>query len=359
MIMQKYEIAGLIDRIKGIVPKNCVFPALEGILVRDGILVGTNMELTIQARSDACLGESFIIPARAFDMIKNLPEGEVEIRAEADYRIRIKAGRATSRCQSHNPDDFSYYRPDDETGFEAVLPGSRLEEAFQHVIYAASDKDERPMCTGVYLDSEEGALNIVALDGHVMAWDRIEAECGAGMKVLIPKNAVKKLLSLWNGGDISVSYNRFSAAFTMDSFTVYTRLLDSKYMDYRRYFSDTPGVVTVYKKQLLESLNRAKLCIDNAQNDRRPAVLHFSGDTLDISLMGNFSDYHETIDLASVVNGELRIGLNPNLLAETAKAFAGDTVKMQFSGPKDPVYVTGEGETLKTLILPVTIGAAG
>lgn len=47
MKVQKYEIARVIDKLKSIVQKNDQFPALGGILVKNGYLIASNSEITI------------------------------------------------------------------------------------------------------------------------------------------------------------------------------------------------------------------------------------------------------------------------------------------------------------------------
>lgn len=77
MKVQKYEIARVIDKLKSIVQKNDQFPALGGILVKDGYLIASNSEITMKVKLEASEGSYFIIPMKAFDLIKNLPDGEI------------------------------------------------------------------------------------------------------------------------------------------------------------------------------------------------------------------------------------------------------------------------------------------
>ena len=81
MKVQKYEIARVIDKLKSIVQKNDQFPALGGILVKDGYLIASNSEITMKVKLEASEGSYFIIPMKAFDLIKNLPDGEIDISA--------------------------------------------------------------------------------------------------------------------------------------------------------------------------------------------------------------------------------------------------------------------------------------
>lgn len=81
MKVQKYELARVIDKLKSIVQKNDQFPALGGILVKDGYLIASNSEITMKVKLEASEGSYFIIPMKAFDLIKNLPDGEIDISA--------------------------------------------------------------------------------------------------------------------------------------------------------------------------------------------------------------------------------------------------------------------------------------
>ena len=74
MKVQKYEISRTIDKLKSIVQKNDQFPALGGVLVKDGYLIASNTEMTMQLKLEASKGSCFIIPMKAFDVIKNLPD---------------------------------------------------------------------------------------------------------------------------------------------------------------------------------------------------------------------------------------------------------------------------------------------
>ncbi len=79
MQIEKSELARKIDKLKSVVPKNSNIAALQGICVCGDKMIAGNGEMTVKAKIGALEGESFIIPAKAFDLIKNLPEGEISI----------------------------------------------------------------------------------------------------------------------------------------------------------------------------------------------------------------------------------------------------------------------------------------
>ena len=105
MKFQKAELAQKINKIKSVVPKKTAMPVLQGILVKDGYLIANNMEMSVKTKIEAMSTECFVIPMRAFDLISNLPDGEVEISADG-LNITIKAAKIKNTYQTMDPADF-------------------------------------------------------------------------------------------------------------------------------------------------------------------------------------------------------------------------------------------------------------
>ena len=357
MRAQKYEIARILDRVKSVVQKNSAYPAMEGVLVTDGCFTGSNMELTIQVKSEACRGDSFIIPAKAFDLIKNLPDGEVEIKEDGEQQLLIRTEKITNRYRTFNPDDFAFYKPNADYDNEITLPGEQLMNALSRVVNASNEKDVKAVLGGVYFEAEPGALNLVAADGYRASWDRIATDGESDMKVIVPKSAVKRLVSLGIIDEVSIAYNKSGVIFRSGDCTVSSRLIDGDYLDYRRFFRDTSDAVSIRREGLLEAMNRAKLCVANNENNKRPAVLTFGGGELQISVADSMSNYSEVIELDSILPDQTRIGASPNIIIESVKAFTGDIIRLSFTSPKAPVYISEEGSRLRTLFLPVNLSA--
>ena len=139
MKVQKYEISRTIDKLKSIVQKNDQFPALGGVLVKDGYLIASNTEMTMQLKLEASKGSCFIIPMKAFDVIKNLPDGEVDIDTEGENIVVIKTKAIKNKYQSYPPEDFSFDITENPDAPGVVINGKSLMEAIGHVIYAAAD----------------------------------------------------------------------------------------------------------------------------------------------------------------------------------------------------------------------------
>lgn len=351
MKTKKYEIARSIDKLKSAVQKNDNNPALNGILVKDGVLISSNSELTIHIKFEDSAGENFIIPMKAFDLIKNLPEGDVEISADSKNIVTIKMDKIKNSYQSFPADDFLYQNKPEEASDGVVMPGEKLMSAIDHVMYAAADKNPNKSLTGIYFDGNERELNIVALDGHILAWDRINTDSGKDMKLIVPKSAAKKLLDMGMADDVEVSHDKNFITFKTEEYTIYSRLIEGKYYPYASMFRDCPIYTIVNKKELADSMTRAKLCV----RDEAPTIFNLEENEMKISLNDKETKYEERLFMQEKVEEPLRIGFSSKLVLDTIKSFTCENITLNFINENMPMIVEAEDSDMKAMVLPVKI----
>lgn len=348
MKIQKNELAQKINKLKGIVPKKVTMPVLQGILVRDGYLIASNMELTVKAKIEGAEGESFIIPAKAFDLINNLPNEELEIIPETNKTITIKAEKIKNTYQTMDPKAFPVSEvPEDDNNI--TIKSEIILESMKRVSYAIPAQSGNQIMTALCLSAADGMLNFVGLDGHVIAWDQITYE--GEFTLLIPKATVEKILSLGLEGDVAIKHSDSSAVFVTEEYEIYTRLIAGEYFKFQKMFEELPLHITMPRNEFLESITRAKMCVD----EQRPVRLEFVGETLNISIKDTTTDYYETIPLQEELSQELIIGFNAKLIIETLKAFESKNIAIQMAGPKQPIIVKTKDSNFRALVLPVAM----
>ena len=348
MKIQKTDLAQKLNKIKGVVPKKTTMPVLQGILVRDGYLIASNMEMTVKAKIEGTEGESFIIPERAFDLINNLPDGEMEISAAAGNIITIKADKIKNKYQTLDPAQFPTTASQDE-GSELRIKAEMLLESMKRVSYAVPAQNTNTVMTAMCLQAAGGQLNFAGLDGHVLAWDKIDYD--GEFELLIPKNTVDKMKSLGLSGEVQIRHNKTGAVFITEDFEIYTRLIEGEYFKYQTLFKELPLHTVVSRIALLDAMTRAKMCTE----ERCPVRFELEGGSLSLSIKDNTTDYHETIELQEDIAETLTIGFDARLVLETLKAFDCENVGLSFGGPKMPMIVEAEDSDFKTIVLPVAI----
>lgn len=348
MKIEKTELVAKLNKVKGVVPKRPQMPVLQGVLVKGGYLIANNLEMAIKAKIGGAEGEMFIIPERAFDLINNLPDGEVDISVTGKDTITIKAEKIRNKYQTMEPEQFP------EAG--AVDPGGELDinadmllESMRRVSYAVPANGKTDVMSSMCLQASGGYLNFVGLDGHVLAWDRVEYD--GNFELLIPKSTVEKLKTLGMAGNIRIMYSGKAAVFATDEFEVYTRLVDGAYFRYQSMFNEQPIHTSVSRAGLLDAMTRAKMCTE----EKRPVKFELEGNALNLSIKDKITDYHETLELQEDMAEALTIGFDARLVLETLKAFDCGNIKVSFEGPRMPMVIEGEDSFFRAIVLPVAI----
>ena len=348
MKIQKADLAQKINKIKGVVPKKTTMPVLQGVLVKDGYLIANNMEMSIKAKIEGIGDECFIIPMKAFDLINNLPNGEIEIIPDG-ANITIKAAKIKNTYQTMEPSLFPNAEVPVENEHEIVLDSKILLESMKRVSYAIPLQATNMTMSSLCLQATSGWLNFVGLDGHVLAWDKIEYD--GEFELLIPKSTLDKMLTVGLEGNVSIRHNKVAALFVTDEYEIYTRLVDGEYYKYQNMFSELPLRTVITRTELLDAMVRAKMCTD----EKSPVRFEISEDTMNIIIKDNTTNYHETIILQEVLKEQLTIGFDARLVIETLKAFDCENIGIQLSGAKSPMIVEAEDSDFKTIVLPVAI----
>lgn len=348
MKIQKAELARKLNRIKGVVPKNPTLSVLQGILVTDDYLIASNTEVTVKAKIEGVAGESFIIPERAFNLINNLPDGEIEISGATANIITIKADKIENNYQTLDPVQFPVMAAQ-EDGSRLTINADTLMESMKRVAYAIPAQNPKAVMTAMCLQAAGGQLNFVGLNGYVLAWDKVEYD--GEFELLIPKNTVDILKALGLSGEVQIRHNKLGAVFITEEFEVYTRLVDGQYFKYQTMFKELPLHTVVSRTALLDAMTRAKMCTE----ERRPVRFELEGNFLNLSIKDKTTDYHETLDLQESMAESLTLGFNAMLVLETLKAFDCENVGISFGGSKMPMIVEAEDSDFKAIVLPVAI----
>ena len=351
MKIQKAELAAKINQIKGVVPKKTTMPVLQGILVKEGYLIANNPEMTVKAKLEGTEGECFIIPERAFDLINNLPDGEVDITISDGNTMIIKANKIKNKYQTMDPTSFPLSDIDGEEN-EFTLKVGMLLEAIRRVSYAISQQGGNTTMSTMCLQAKDGQLNFVGLDGHVLAWDKINYD--GEFELLIPKNTIDKLRTLGLSEDVRIRHSNTAAVFVTDDFEIYTRLVQGEYYKYQNMFNPLSLHTVVSRKEFLDAMVRAKMCTD----EKRPVKFKLSGKQLSLRIKDQTTDYDEMLDLQEDVLEDLTIGFDARLVIETLKAFDCENVGISLQGPKLPMIIEAEDSDFKAIVLPVAIKEA-
>ena len=349
MKVQKAELAAKISALKSIALHRSSIPATQGILVKGGKLTAYDLTIGMTATLSGAESDEFILPPKAIEMIEKLPDGWVEITAKNDT-VTLKTEGTRSRYQTIPAQEFPEIGEiTSRESHHASIDGSELQDRISSVLYAVSDNSTRPIATGAQMRTESGKLHIAGCDGYRLAHSEMEYD--GSLDIVVPKATLQKIISLNLDGPIEITYTSNRAAFSAKEFTVFTRLLEGEFVDYKRMIPEEKFKVEVDRRALIDSLNRAAICI--AREKAMPLRMEFSGNSLNLEINSPTMEYADTVQLESDAAEPLVMGVNTYYLLDALKSFSDDNASIALNSATQPIVITADDMT--AVVMPVRL----
>jgi DNA polymerase-3 subunit beta len=349
--LKRNDFLGELVPMQGIVERKTTIPVLSHILLnahdshdsKDGKLhlAATDLDVSLTSRCEAEIREGGAIAVQAkklIEIIRSLSASEVLLVQEEPRVLSIRAG--TSRFKIHGlaADDFpTLPTVPASAGAKVEIPFADFRRMVAKILFAVSAEESRFQLNGALFKIKDGALEIVATDGHRLALVEKREESlrnvpgNAGEdSVLVPRKALQELQRL--EGDAAATSLEFRRgehhlSFRLGQRELICRILEGTFPDYERVIAkDNDKRVLFDRKTLAEAVQRAALMT----SDRARAVrLQFSTHQLVISAVN--ADLGEAVEeVACEYDGpEFRLGINPDYLSQFLAAVDTDRVRLE------------------------------
>ena len=330
------------------VPTKTTLPVLSNILleaVADGIrLSGTDLDIAVSTLVPAEVDTqgAVTIPAKKLvEIVRELPSAAIRIAGSGEQRVDLECGRSKFRLLGIPREEFPNFPPvsfDDSW----TVTSSDLQKLINHVSFAASTEESRPILNGVLWELHRDVMRMVATNGHRLAKMDVPVSGGsASATLIVPPKALEQVRRLFGPADeIEIARSDNHLGFRTGSTVVFTRLIEGPYPNYEQVIpKDNDRSCTVEKDSLAAALRRVGVV---ASDQTHRVRLQFAGGTLKLSV--STPDLGEAQDeIAVTYDGDpLEIGFNANYLLEILKFMPTDEVRLTFKAPEraatvDPV----------------------
>lgn len=319
-------------------------PILNNVLLRTVgnrlTVSATNLEIAITEHIGAkVIAEGAItVPAKLFqEYVASLPAGNIEIDAK-DHKLKLKTSGYESTINGIAADEFPVV-PAIERKDGWKIGGKDLKRGLQQVVFAAANDETRPILTGVYLHTHEGALYAVATDSYRLAEKRLVEHTG-DISMLVPSGALQDLLRIIGDQDTEVEVfgDGQQALFIVGESELVTKLLDGNYPDYRKLIPNSFAITTTLERS--EFLNVTKVASLFARESAGSIVLKFDEEKSLIAISSVASQLGEnTSTITAKVQGTGDVSLNSRYLVDALNALHGAEATFSCNGKVEPCVV--------------------
>lgn len=357
----KERLLMAISQIQGAVSPKTTLPILANVLLEadSGILTLTATDLDIGIRYNIQAdvfepGATTLSAKRFFGIIRELPEGNVEIAVNTSHIAVITCGAAFFRVVGIGREEFPKLPefPDTKT-YE--LPQVLLKEMLGKTSYSMCLDESRYVLNGVYLVLRTNKATMVATDGRRLAFieKHIDLPKGIELEIVIPSKTVHELVKLLGiEGSVNIIIAKNQIAFKMTNCIFISRLIEGTYPNYRQVIPQgLEHKVTINREDLLSAVKRSTLITNERSNSIKmnflPQKLVISANTPDVG------ESRESINIP-YEGKDIEVAFNPNYIVDVLRNLDDHDIMMEVTDGLNPGIVRSGPEFLY-VIMPMKV----
>ena len=367
LVFRKSDLATAVNIVMKAVPSRTTMSILECILIdasTDVIKFTTNdMELGIETIVEGDIVDKGVIAidAKIFsEIVRKLPEDEVTVETDDNFRATISCGKAVFNIAGKSGEDFSYLPSIEKNSF-IYLSQFTLKEVIRQTIFSIADNDNNKIMTGELFEINGNELKVVSLDGHRISIRKIELKDSFdSIKVIVPGKTLNELMKILSGGnddEVRLFFTSNHIVFEFNNTTVVSRLIEGEYFKIDQMLSsDYETKVSINKKDMLDCIDRATLLVK--EGDKKPIIITIKDNNMELKMNSVVGSLNEDIEI-SKEGKDIMIGFNPTFLIDALKVIDDEVIDIYLVNSKAPCFIKDENETYTYLVLPVNFNVTG
>jgi DNA polymerase-3 subunit beta len=373
LTISKQDFLHGLSRTHGVADRKSSMAMLSNLLLstdgKDTLrFAATDLYLSVAsaAKAKVSKGGSVALSARTlFDIVKNLPEGEVTVTVKENHAAEIRVNKVRFKIPGMPGAEFPALPSPGETPY-AELEAEALSRLITLTHYSMSHDETRPHLAGALFEGNGKAVRMVTTDGHRLSRAEFKTS-GSGLlnyEMLVPAKGIvelKKLLDDAKGAGkgegaatVGVATAGGNAFFKQKDVVLSVKLADEQFPPYTKVIpSKHEHALTLNRARLQDALRRISL----VANDKSGAV-RFGLETGLLRITSENPDVGEGSEELDVdFSGEaMEIGFNARYLQDVLSSLTEDDVVLELGGQLDPGVVKPKGPTdFIGVIMPMRI----
>ncbi len=361
IICSKANLTNGVNIVSKAVPSKTSMSILQCILVKasDGVITFTanDTELGIETKVEGIIEEegTVALDAKFFsDVVRKLPDNQVEITVDGNYVTKIKCEKAVFNLIGKDGEDFTGL-PEIDKVESVVISELSLKDVIKQTIFCLSDNNTNHMMCSELFEISNNVLKVVALDGYRIAYRKMDLKGNTSdVKLIIPGKTLNEISRILTGDankDVNIYYERNQVLFEVENTKIVSRLVDGQYFNYEQMLNnDYETKIEVNKKDLYESIDRSTLLL--REGEIKPIIMDVSDDLLNISIKTMVGEMKEDIDI-SKTGKDITIAFRPKFVMDVLRVLEEDEIKMYTINAKSPCIIKNDDGSYIYFILPV------
>jgi DNA polymerase-3 subunit beta len=350
--LSKASLLRELNLLQGVVEKKNTIPILSNVLIETlgeslVSLIATDLDVSLQTECTADVSHpgAIVLQARKlFDIVRNLPDAEINFSKEENDWVRISCGASEFRIVGQAKEHFPSTPGLKEAG--QMIPASALHDLISRTIYAITQEESRYALNGALLLLADGKLQMVATDGHrlALAGFVLEGVTDEQVRLIIPKKALSELLKLTSNaeGALIFAKDENHLYFKLDQRLLTSRMLAGQFPNYDLVLpKNNDKLIPLNTERFAQSIRRAALMADERSHGIK---LELSSGK--INLTAQSADVGEAKEVIPVdYNGDaVNIGFNAQYISDFLSVVGTEQITLEIKDEQSPALLKPSGD---------------
>lgn len=348
------------------ISSNTPLPSLSGIKIiasKDSLTIissDTNISIKSIIKNDLEReiltieeeGEIVIEARYLLEIVRKIDSDFINVEVFDNAVVKIFGGNSEFKINAMNSSDYPFINFD-ITNKTFKFPTYTFFKIVDETSFACSDKDTRPVLTGVNFKASNGKLYVNATDSYRLASKTVSVDESLDFNITIPRKYLLDIYhSLGNIEEVEIGIDPSKVIFMFNNTVIHTRLLDDEFPDVSKLIPSSFSQKLVVKaKELISALDRSSFIKADGKNIVK---LSIDSNKVEITCNGSNGHSYENISVISFQGDPLEISCSGKYLIDALKALSADEIVISFSGELKPLIVTDKtDESVIQLISPV------
>lgn len=358
----KEPLLKAIQTLQNVISAKATLPILSNFLIETQKgkihMAATDLDVGISLNiSPLTINEegSITVPAkRFFDIVKDLPMGEINITVRKNNSISIESQKCFFRLMGLPKEEFPKL-PKMHEKESITLNQQLLKNMLSLTSFAVSHDETRYILNGVLFVAKGKSIRFVATDGRRLALIEKELQMPQELKkeVIVPTKAIQELVrNLEEEGMVKIIFGENQISFQFNDITLVSRLIEGQFPDYEQVIpKEGKGKIMIEREKLLGATKR--VAILTSPDSQSIKIDLFKDKLIFFKNSPDMGEAKEEIDVDHK-GQEFSVGFNPQYLIDALKSLRDQQVSLELTGPESPGIIRAQ-ENYVYIVLPMQL----
>jgi DNA polymerase-3 subunit beta len=360
--VKKEPLLKAIQVLQNVISAKATLPILSNFLIatrKDKVyMAATDLDMGISLTFSPVEiieeGNITVSAKRFLDIVRDLPDGEIDIAVRKNNSIVIESQRCFFKLMGLPKEEFPKIPeiPDKES---ISLDQRVLKNMLSLTSFAVSQDETRYILNGVLFIIKGKTLRFVATDGRRLSLIEKEVDTPQEVKkeVIIPIKAIHELMrNLKDEGTVKILFGENQISFQFDNITLISRLIEGQFPNYEQIIpKENKDKIVISRERFLWAAKRVSILTSpdsqSIKLDLFKNKLIFSKNSPDMG------EAKEEIDIDHK-GKEFSVGFNPQYLIDVLKNLKMQDVSLELIGPENPGIIRAENSYVY-IVLPMQL----